>query len=40
MAQEAFKVIVDKFTPKNWKEACLTNIDGPAFPAEIERAGL
>ena len=24
---EAFKGIVDKFTPKNWKEECLSNLD-------------
>ncbi len=37
--QEAFKAIVDRFTPKNWKQACLSNIDSPAFRAEIEQAG-
>jgi len=37
--QEAFKAIVDKFTPRNWKEACASNIDNPAFPAEIEPPG-
>ena len=38
--QEAFKAIVDKFTPRSWKKACLSNIDEPAFPAEVERAGF
>ena len=38
--QEAFKAIVDKFTPHVWKKACTSNIDEPAFPAEIERAGF
>lgn len=37
--QEAFKAIVDKFTPRNWKEACISNIDSPPFTAEIERPG-
>ena len=38
--QEAFKAIVDNFTPRNWKRACMSNIDEPAFPAEVERAGF
>jgi acid phosphatase len=37
--QEAFKKIADKFTPKNWKEACDANIDAPAFPEKPEPAG-
>lgn len=37
--QEAFKAIVDKFTPKSWKEACLSNPTKPAIPVEIEQAG-
>ncbi|CAD6581426.1 MAG: hypothetical protein ASARMPREDX12_000459 [Alectoria sarmentosa] len=36
---EAFKAIVDRFTPKNWKQACISNIDKPAFPEEIEPGG-
>ena len=37
--QEAFKAIVDGFTPKNWKQACMSNLDKPAFPEEIEPGG-
>ncbi len=40
IVQEAFKAIVDKFTPHSWKKACISNIDEPAFPAEVERAGF
>ncbi|KAF1954784.1 phosphoglycerate mutase-like protein [Byssothecium circinans] len=36
---EAFKEIVDKFTPKNWKHACASNVDAPEFPAQEEPAG-
>ncbi|KAF2827889.1 histidine acid phosphatase-like protein [Ophiobolus disseminans] len=36
---EAFKGIVDQFTPKNWKGACSSRLDEPAFPATVERAG-
>lgn len=36
---EAFKAIVDGFTPKNWKQACVSNIDKPAFPEETEPGG-
>ncbi|KAL9124409.1 MAG: hypothetical protein Q9217_006259 [Psora testacea] len=36
---EAFKAIVDKFTPRSWKEACSTNLDQPPFPAEIQSPG-
>ena len=37
--QEAFKAMVDKFTPTNWKQACLSNLDQPTIPAEAEPAG-
>ena len=37
--QEAFKRIADKFTPKNWKQACVSNLDQPTFPAAVEKAG-
>jgi acid phosphatase len=36
---EAFKGIVDKYTPKNWKSACVSRMDEPAFPGEVEWAG-
>ncbi|KAI0202197.1 histidine acid phosphatase [Astrocystis sublimbata] len=36
---EAFKSIVDKFVPANWKQQCRTNIKGPAFPEKPEPAG-
>ncbi|KAF1942959.1 phosphoglycerate mutase-like protein [Clathrospora elynae] len=36
---EAFKSIVDKYTPKNWKKACTSRLDAPAFPAKPEPAG-
>ncbi|KAI3336728.1 histidine acid phosphatase [Xylariaceae sp. AK1471] len=36
---EAFKSIVDKFVPNNWKQQCSTNIKSPAFPAEPEPSG-
>ncbi|MCJ1437495.1 hypothetical protein MMC27_006882 [Xylographa pallens] len=36
---EAFKRIADKFTPRNWKQACAANLDQPAFPAVVEEAG-
>jgi len=36
---KAFKGIVDKYTPRNWKKACFENIDRAEFPAEIEPAG-
>ncbi|KAJ4392180.1 hypothetical protein N0V93_005805 [Gnomoniopsis smithogilvyi] len=35
----AFKSIVDKFTPKNWKEECKVKTDRPAIPAQPEVAG-
>jgi len=37
---EAFKAIVDKFTPPNWKAACHKNLGGDAFPAQKEPAGF
>ncbi|KAH7144046.1 histidine phosphatase superfamily [Dactylonectria macrodidyma] len=36
---EAFKAIVDKFTPVNWKQQCRTNIKDAAFPSKPEPAG-
>ncbi|CAO2652535.1 Nn.00g008180.m01.CDS01 [Neocucurbitaria sp. VM-36] len=36
---EAFKSIVDKYTPKNWKAACTSRLDEPAFPNKPEPAG-
>ncbi|KAG4443702.1 hypothetical protein IFR05_000791 [Cadophora sp. M221] len=36
---EAFKVIVDKFTPLNWKKDCWSNLDNPAIPTKPEPAG-
>ncbi|EFZ00971.1 histidine phosphatase superfamily (branch 2) [Metarhizium robertsii] len=36
---EAFKSIVDKFTPRNWKQECRLNIKASAFPAKPEPAG-
>ncbi|KAF2103848.1 phosphoglycerate mutase-like protein [Rhizodiscina lignyota] len=36
---EAFKAIVDKYTPKHWKKACITNLDEPAFPEKPEPGG-
>ena len=38
--QAAFKAISDKFTPKNWKEACNSNLDEPAIPVVKEDAGF
>ncbi|KAI5459988.1 acid phosphatase [Mariannaea sp. PMI_226] len=37
---EAFKEIVDKFTPHNWKRQCRLNIKDPAFPTKPEPAGF
>ena len=37
--QEAFKTIIDKYTSKNWKQACASNLDGPAFPEKVEPVG-
>jgi len=36
---DAFKAIVDKYTPKNWKAACTSRLDAPAFPEKPEPAG-
>ncbi|KAI0148485.1 histidine phosphatase superfamily [Xylariaceae sp. FL1272] len=36
---EAFKSIVDKFTPKNWKQQCSASVNDPAFPPRPEPAG-
>jgi acid phosphatase len=36
---EAFKSIVDKYTPKNWKAACASKLDEPVFPMKVELAG-
>ncbi|KAK0630610.1 histidine phosphatase superfamily [Bombardia bombarda] len=30
----AFKDIVDKFTPQNWRQQCRANLDAPAFPKQ------
>ncbi|KAI9897112.1 hypothetical protein N3K66_008134 [Trichothecium roseum] len=35
----AFKDIVDKFTPHDWKAQCRSNGNAPAFPEKIEPAG-
>ena len=37
--QEAFKSIADKYTPKNWKHACASNLGAPLFPEQPEPAG-
>lgn len=36
---EAFKSIVDKYTPTNWKSACMSNLEEPVFPLKVELAG-
>ncbi|KAI1176270.1 histidine acid phosphatase [Nemania sp. FL0916] len=36
---EAFKAIVDKFVPRNWKKQCSARVGAPAFPADPEPAG-
>ncbi|KAH7418353.1 histidine acid phosphatase-like protein [Cadophora sp. MPI-SDFR-AT-0126] len=36
---EAFKAIVDKYTPAHWKEECLSNLEAPAFPEKPEPSG-
>lgn len=36
---EAFKAIVDKYTPSHWKQDCWSNLDGPVFPTKPEPAG-
>ena len=40
LLQAAFKEVVDKFTPVSWKQACVSNLDKPAFPSQIEPAGV
>ncbi|KAL1637880.1 hypothetical protein SLS56_000437 [Neofusicoccum ribis] len=37
---EAFKSIVDKYTPASWKGSCASNLDQPAFPSKPEPAGF
>jgi acid phosphatase len=40
VSQAAFKAVVDKFTPTNWKQQCRMNRDQPALPkGEPEWAG-
>ncbi|KAH9906247.1 phosphoglycerate mutase-like protein [Xylariomycetidae sp. FL2044] len=36
---EAFKSIVDKYVPRNWKQQCTVNVREPTFPAKPEPAG-
>ncbi|KAI1330483.1 histidine acid phosphatase [Xylariaceae sp. FL0255] len=36
---EAFKAIVDKFTPQDWKRQCSADVHAPAFPTKPEPAG-
>ncbi|KAI0128374.1 histidine phosphatase superfamily [Xylariales sp. AK1849] len=36
---EAFKAIVDKFVPNDWRGQCRANVNDPAFPAKPEPAG-
>ncbi|KAK7969164.1 histidine acid phosphatase [Apiospora saccharicola] len=36
---EAFKSIVDKYVPKDWKAECKANLGAPAFPTKPEPAG-
>jgi acid phosphatase len=36
----AFKSIVDKFTPRDWKQQCRMNTKAPAFPQKPEPAGF
>ncbi|KAK8036026.1 acid phosphatase [Apiospora marii] len=36
---EAFKSIVDKYVPKDWKAECKANVGAPAFPTKPEPAG-
>ncbi|OAA65754.1 histidine acid phosphatase [Niveomyces insectorum RCEF 264] len=37
---EAFKAIVDKYTPRNWEQACRSNINAPAFPDQPQPSGF
>ncbi|CAJ2510110.1 Uu.00g060100.m01.CDS01 [Anthostomella pinea] len=36
---EAFKAIVDKFVPTNWKQQCAADVRAPTFPDKPEPAG-
>ncbi|KAI9818593.1 MAG: hypothetical protein M1832_004366 [Thelocarpon impressellum] len=36
----AFKSIVDKFTPEDWKQGCASNLDKPVFPSKPDPAGV
>ncbi|EQK97655.1 histidine acid phosphatase [Ophiocordyceps sinensis CO18] len=36
---EAFKAIVDKFTPRDWKQQCRADVKSPGFPPRPEPAG-
>ncbi|KAH8193537.1 hypothetical protein TruAng_012297 [Truncatella angustata] len=36
---EAFKAIVDKFTPQDWRGQCRANLGAPGLPAKPEPAG-
>lgn len=36
---EAFKAIVDKYTPRYWKSECSRNMDKPGLPEKTEEAG-
>ncbi|RDA91512.1 hypothetical protein CP533_4580 [Ophiocordyceps camponoti-saundersi (nom. inval.)] len=36
---EAFKSIVDKFTPRDWKHECRADVKAPTFPSEPQPAG-
>jgi acid phosphatase len=36
---EAFKSIVDKYTPKNWKAECTSRLDEPVAMDKTELAG-
>ena len=40
MVKAAFKSIVDKFTPSNWKQDCASHLDDPPFPKVVEPAGF
>jgi len=36
----AFKDIVDRFTPTDWKQACVSNLDKLPFPTKDEAIGI
>ncbi|KAF2184538.1 putative acid phosphatase [Zopfia rhizophila CBS 207.26] len=36
----AFKAIVDKMTPGDWRKSCVSNLNKPAVPAVIQPAGF